>query len=108
MSHTIINSTNTVLSTIAVPTPLLFFTIEILNYTQGGEMFSLATDFPSAKAVNGVVLGTVPPNQNYLGVPLFPIIKNGITLYQIVGGVLTEIPTTTALNATFSGIAWLS
>jgi hypothetical protein len=57
--------------------------------------------------LDGLIFGTVPPNQNSLAVPLVPILSSGkIMLYRFVSGVPTEIPTTNALNAVISALIW--
>jgi hypothetical protein len=98
MSHTIVQS-NSVLKA---------FTVTIPNYTVGGEAFTFA-DFgivtfatSLAQMNGGLFLGQVPPSQNSLGVVLFPVWSGTLKLFQFVSGAPVEIPTTTALNATFS------
>lgn len=98
MSHTTTFSTNNNAGAL-IPVQLV-----IQNYTLGGEPVSLA-DVPGASSVAGVILGSVPPGQNSLGVPLFPILDAGkIRLFQFTGGSPVEIPTTAALNATVTAI----
>jgi len=80
-----------------------FFTITVVNYTQGGEAMSLADVF--ATALDGAVLGIVAADKNSLGVPLLPLLDGAsIKLYQFSAGSFAEIPTTTALNAIISAI----
>jgi hypothetical protein len=99
MSHTIVQNNST----------LKALTVAIPNYTVGGETFTfadfgIATFATSLAQMNGgLLLGQVPPNQNSLGVVLFPVwTGTTLKLFQFVSGSPVEIPTTSALNATFS------
>ena len=72
--------------------------LTIIDYTSGGEAVTL--NELGAAGIDGAIFGQVPPAQNSLGVPLFPILNAGkVVLIRFVGGVPTEIPTTVGLNA---------
>lgn len=93
MSHTIQQTTVQV-------TPC---TLTIVNYATGGETVS-PSEFGGAASVNGVVLGTIPPGNNSLGVSLFPLLVAGkIKLLQFTAGAFSEIATINALNAVVVG-----
>lgn len=92
MSHTILFNTNYNAGSL-IPVQLT-----IVNYVSGGEAVSSAD--VNGVTVDGVIFAQVPPAKNSLNVVLFPILDGGkIRLFQFVGGVPTEIPSTTALNA---------
>lgn len=75
----------------------------IVNYNAGGELISLSPDNPTSvqpPPSGCIIQGTIAANQNSLGVVLFATFANFvIRLYQMIGGALTEIPTTSGLNA---------
>ena len=90
MSHSVQN---------AGSTNMKYALVTIINYTQGGEQFTVA-DFPSVLVIVSALPGQVAASANSLGVPLFPVLDGGkVKLYEFVSGSPTEIPTTTALNA---------
>src|SRR5579872_4526339 len=76
--------------------------LTIVDYVTGGEAVN-AEDFGIPSFTNGC-FGIIPPSQNSLGVHLFPmVIGTTIKLFQLVSGVLTQIPTTPGLNAVLVG-----
>jgi hypothetical protein len=96
----------------------VFTTLTIVNYTAGGESISFAelnaasdqalADIPPiASGQSFICGGLIAPSMNSLGVILFALFTPGsnalsagsVKLYQLTGGALAEIPTTTALNA---------
>lgn len=81
--------------------------LTVVDYVVGGEAVTPAE--LGCVGVNGVILGQVPPAQNSLAVPLFPILSAGkIMLFRFVGGLPVEIPATTALNAVLTGILFVT
>lgn len=82
---------------------LLIPAILIVNYVAGGEAITAAE--VNAPSVDAVFFAIVAAGSNSLGVPLIPaIVGNKIMLFRVTGGVLSEIPTTTALNASVRAI----
>lgn len=93
MSHTVGNQSGAI----------VILPITIVNYNAGGELVivngSVFSD-SSAAPSDYMLQGTIAATQNSLGVVLFATFTNFvIRLYQITGGVLSEIPTTANLNA---------
>ena len=81
------------------PAFLLPCSLTIINYAVGGELVS-PSEVASPSGVNMVLLGTCPPTQNSLGVPLFPVLSAGkIMLFRFTSGSPVEIGATTSLNA---------
>lgn len=81
--------------------------LTIANYAVGGEAVTAAE--LGCLGVNGVILGQVPPGQNSLAVPLFPILSGGkIMLFRFVSGAPVEIAATTALNAVVTAIVFVT
>lgn len=77
--------------------------VTIVNYTNGGENFSLAD--LGALSFSGIVLGNVSPSNNSLGVLLIPILNGAnLRLYQFVSGSPVEISTTSNLNAVIDAV----
>jgi hypothetical protein len=73
--------------------------LTIVNYATGGEPVA-PTEIDGVTAVDAILIGTVPANQNSLGVPLFPVLNSGkIQLFRFVSGSPAEVPPTTGLNA---------
>ena len=73
--------------------------LTIVNYVAGGEVVP-PSELPQTNAVDALIMGTVPPSQNSLGVALFPLLSGGkIMLFRFVSGAPVEISSTTALNA---------
>lgn len=88
--------------------PLRLVRVTIVNYVVGGETVT-PSEIDNASTIDGVILGNVPPGQNSLGVPLFPILNAGkIMLFRFVSGVPTEIAATTALNAVVTALVHVS
>ena len=104
MSHTIVAQSQP----FGFPT---FVQLSIQDYTQGGEVISITNDL-QGKACKDFVF--FPTLTNSLGVLLFGlwapvnIFSGKIRLFQITGGVASEIPTTAALNCNLSGLAQLT
>lgn len=92
MSHTINNSN---------PQHTAYVRVTIVNYAAGGEAVPTSEVLPGdLSTIDSVMFGTVPPGQNSLNTPLFPVLIAGkIALFQFVGGSPVEIPPTTNLNA---------
>lgn len=83
----------------ALPNTGQVYQITIQNYTTGGEQVQ-SSEIATIASIAAVIFGQVAPSQNSLGVPLFPILNAGkIMLFQMSGGALSQIPTTSALNA---------
>jgi hypothetical protein len=75
----------------------------IIDYATGGEAVSLNEVWTNQ--ISGVIMGTISPNDNSLGIALLPMIVNGkIMLFKFAGSTFVEIPATTALNAKVSAI----
>ena len=81
------------------------FTVTVTNYVAGGESFTLADFALNALPVLPVVNAS---NRNSLNALLFPLVVGGnLKLFQISGGVFSELPTTNGINAIFD-VALLS
>jgi hypothetical protein len=79
--------------------------VTIIDYRAGGELITDGGNAFGANTAVGsyMVQGTIAPQQNSLGVLLFVTYTNTVVrLYQMSGGNLVEIPTTTGLNANFN------
>lgn len=73
----------------------------IIDYTVGGEIVTPAE--VGVTAIDAVLFTFCSPGQNSLGRVLVPIlVGNRIQLFQVTAGLISEIPTTVALNANFS------
>lgn len=82
------------------PDLLKFVKLTIVDYPTGGETV-LPSELNSG-AIEGVIFGSVPPNQNSLGAHLFAAVAGGkVQIFQFVGGSPQQIPATPGLNATF-------
>lgn len=101
MSHTINNSN---------PQHTAYVRVTIVDYATGGEAVSTSEILPGdLSTVDSVMFGTVPPGQNSLNAPLFPILIAGkIALFRFVSGAPVEIPPTTGLNAVVPCLVHLS
>ena len=70
----------------------------IVNYTSGGETYTLAE--LGVQAIDGVFFAVCGPAQNSLGKALMPVLIAGkVMLIQSTTTGLSEIPTTAAINA---------
>ncbi len=88
--------------------PLRLVKVTIVDYAVGGETIT-PSEIDNSATIDGVILGSVPPTQNSLGVPLFPILSGGkVMLFRFVSGVPTEITATTALNAVVTALVHVS
>ena len=77
-------------------------TLTVTSYTVGGEPVSLSefTTAGSIAALQGLIMGTVPPGQNSLALPLMPVLSgSNILLFKATSSGFVEIPTTSGLNA---------
>lgn len=101
MSHSIANNN---------PSHIAYVRVTIINYTTGGETVLSSEVLPGdLSTIDSVIFGTVPPGQNSLGVPLFPVLLGGkVALFQFTAGVPGEIPTTANLNAVVPCLVHLS
>lgn len=81
--------------------------LTIQDYALGGEAVTAAE--LGCVGVAGVILATVPPGQNSLAVPLFPILSGGkIMLFRFTAGAPVEIAATVGLNAVITAILFVT
>lgn len=82
-----------------LPNTGLVYQFTIQNYATGGELVQ-SSEIATIATIQAIIFGQVSPAQNSLGVPLFPVLNAGkIMLFQFSGGVFSQVPATTALNA---------